>query len=194
MRDYFLAFVPIFVAVDALGTVPLFLSLTDGMTARQREDLVRQSTVTALVVALAFLAVGRLFLQWLGVTINDFLLAGGTILFIISIRDLLTYGKARVPMDTIGAVPLAVPLIVGPAVLTTSLILLNSFGLFPTLFSLVANILLCGVILRAATALLRLVGESGAHTLSKISSLLLAAIGVMLMRVGLLEILRTFKK
>ncbi|MBI4432635.1 MAG: MarC family protein [Candidatus Omnitrophica bacterium] len=194
MRNYFLAFVPIFVAVDALGTVPLFLSLTDGMSTRHREELVRQSIVTALFVALAFLAVGRLVLQWLGITINDFLVAGGAILFIISIRDLLRYGKvSAAPIETMGVVPLAVPLIVGPAVLTTSLILLNSFGIFPTLFSLVANILLCGAILRTAPALLRFLGESGAHTLSKISSLLLAAIGVMLIRVGLIEILRNIK-
>lgn len=190
LKNYFLAFVPIFVSVDSLGMLPVFMSLTHGLPKGQREKLIRQSTLTALLVAIAFLFVGKLVFLWLGITISDFLVAGGSILFIISIRDLLTYGKgSRVPDETIGVVPLAVPLIVGPAVFTTSLILLNSFGLFPTLFSIITNILLCGVILHFSSGLSRVLGKAGSHTLSKIFSLLLAAIGVMLIRLGTQQIL-----
>ena len=190
LKNYFLTFVPIFVSVDALGMLPIFMSLTHGMPKAQREKLVRTSTLTALIVAIAFLMVGRLVFMWLGITISDFLVAGGAILFIISIRDLLSYGKeGRVPDQTVGVVPLAVPLIVGPAVLTTSLILLNSFGIMPTLFSIVSNILLCGVILHFSSGLSKFLGKAGSHTLSKIFNLLLAAIGVMLIRLGLQQIL-----
>ena len=193
IKHYFLAFVPIFVAVDALGMLPVFMSLTHGMPKGQREKLIRHSTTTALLVAISFLLVGRLVLLWLGITISDFLVAGGAILFIISIRDLLSYGKdARIPDETAGVVPLAVPLIVGPAVLTTSLILLGSVGIFPTLFSLIANILLCGVVLHFSSVLSNVLGKAGSHTLSKISNLLLAAIGVMLIRRGALEIISTW--
>ena len=189
MKVYFLAFVPIFVAVDALGMLPVFMSLTNGMPKGQREKLIRHSTVTALLVALTFLFVGKLVLTWLGITINDFLVAGGAILFIISIRDLLSFGKSsKIPDETVGVVPLAVPLIVGPAVLTTSLILLNSCGIFPTLFSIVVNILLCGFILYFSTSLAKFLGEAGSHTLSKIFNLLLGAIGIMLIRRGFQEI------
>jgi len=187
---YFLAFVPIFVAVDALGMIPIFMSLTRGIPKEKKAQLIRHSILTALLVAIAFLWVGKFVFLWLGVTISDFLLAGGAILFIISIRDLLSYDqKSEVPEKTMGVVPLAVPLIVGPAVLTTSLIILNSFGVTPTLFSIVSNILLCGLILHLSDRLLKFLGETGAHTLSKISNLLLAAIAVMLMRRGLQEIL-----
>lgn len=190
IKSYFLAFVPIFVAVDSLGMLPVFMSLTHGMPKGAREDLVRQSTLTALFVSIGFLFVGKLVFLWLGITISDFLVAGGAILFIISIRDLLSYGKtSRIPDETMGVVPLAVPLIVGPAVLTTSLILLNSFGIFPTLFSIVTNILLCGLILHFSSALSRVLGKAGSHTLSKIFNLLLGAIGVMLMRLGFQQIL-----
>ena len=189
LKNYFLAFVPIFVAVDVLGMLPIFMSLTYGMANEQKEKLIHHSTMTALLVAISFLLVGKLVLLWLGITISDFLVAGGAILFILSIRDLLSYGKAaRIPDETVGVVPLAVPLIVGPAVLTTSLILLNSFGIFPTLFSIVSNILLCGVVLHFSMTLSKVLGKTGSHTLSKISSLLLAAIGVMLIRRGVLEI------
>lgn len=189
LKNYFIAFVPIFVSVDALGMLPIFMSLTHSMAKGAREKLIRHSTLTALWVAIGFLLVGKLVFLWLGITISDFLVAGGAILFILSIRDLLTYGKAsRVPDDSVGVVPLAVPLIVGPAVLTTSLILLNSVGILPTLFSIVVNILLCGIILHFSLGLSKLLGKAGSHTLSKIFNLLLAAIGVMLIRRGVEQI------
>ena len=185
-----MAFVPIFVAVDALGMLPVFLALTDGMARREKLDLIRHSTLTALCVAVAFLFVGKFVFLWLGITIDDFLVAGGAILFILSIRDLLSVNRAsHLPGETLGVVPLAVPLIVGPAVLTGSLVLLDSVGAGPTLFSIVSNVLLCGLVLSFSEKLSRLIGEGGSHTLSKVSNLLLAAIGVMLMRRGALEIL-----
>ena len=195
IRQYFLAFVPMFVAVDALGMLPIYMSLTSELKKEEKARLVFGSTVTALCVAVFFLFLGKLVFRWLGITISDFLVAGGAILFIISIRDLLSMEKRPpVPADTIGVVPLAVPLIVGPAVLTTSLILLDAYGIFPSVFSVVANIVLCGVILSAGNGLSRLLGKAGSHTLSKISNLFLGAIGVMLIRRGLLEILQEGSK
>lgn len=190
MNEYLLAFVPMFVAVDAIGMIPLFLGLTDGMSPAERRRLVARSTVTALCVSIGFLWIGKLLFAWLGITISDFLVAGGLILFVISIRDLLASGKPqRLPGETMGVVPLAVPLIAGPAVLTTSLILLNSYGPAPTLAAVVSNILLCGLVLRFASECARVLGDTGSHTLSKIASLLLGAIGVMLVRRGLAGLL-----
>ena len=190
LKNYFLAFVPIFVAVDAIGMFPIFVSLTQGLSRFERERLVRRSIFTALAVALAFLWVGNAVFGMLGITMNDFLVAGGAILFILSIRDLLSFSKPAPVSDlSLGVVPLAVPLIVGPAVLTTSLILMNTFGIWPTFFSIAANIFLCGLILQFSGLLSKLLGETGSMTLSKISNLLLAAIGVMLIRRGILGIL-----
>ena len=193
-ENYFLAFVPIFVAVDALGMLPVFMAFTHGISLEEKKRLIRSSTVTALLVAVAFLWVGRLVFLFLGITIADFLVAGGAILFIISIRDLLSFGsRPKIAEGAIGVVPLAVPLIVGPGVMTSSLILLNAYGVLPTLFSLVSNILLCGVVLQFSTRLSKILGEAGSHTVSKIANLLLGAIGVMLMRRGILEILASLK-
>ncbi len=189
LDNYFLAFVPIFVAVDALGIIPLFMSLTTGMTPYHKEALVKRSIMTALAVAILFLFVGKLVFLFLGITMNDFLVAGGAILFIISIRDLLSFGKPTPATgESAGVVPLAVPLIVGPAVLTTSLILLDTFGIYPTIFSIITNILLCGLILHFSGRISKFLGEAGSRTLSKLFSLLLGAIGVMLVRRGLFEI------
>ncbi len=193
LNNLFLAFVPIFVAVDALGMIPVFLGLTDGMKHAEKTKLIRHSVLTALFVAVTFLFIGKLVFSWLGITLNDFLIAGGAILFIISIRDLLSYNKAsRLPDQVIGVVPIAVPLMVGPAVLASALILYDTYGLVATLFSIISNILLCGLILFYSGGLSKLIGEVGSQTLSKISNLLLAAIGVMLIRRGLFEVFNFF--
>lgn len=193
LKNYCLAFVPIFVAVDALGNLPIFMSLAAGITKEKRQAIIKQSIATALFVALAFLWIGKWVFRLLGISISDFMVAGGAILFILSIRDLLSFEKGpKLPEETMGVVPLAVPLIVGPGVLTTSLILLNSFGFYPTVASLIANILLCGVVLYFSSSLSRLLGEAGSRTLSKVASLLLGAIGVMLMRRGVQELLASW--
>ncbi len=192
-KNYFLAFVPIFVAVDALGMIPVFMSLTHGMGRAEKEKLIRHSTLTALLVAIAFLWVGKAVFRLLGISIADFMVAGGAILFVISINDLLATGKkTNIPGETIGVVPLAVPLMAGPAVFASSLILADTLGVYPTLFSIVVNILLCGGVLYFSSSISKVLGEVGSHTLSKIFSLLLGAIGVMLMRRGIIEILRAF--
>ena len=175
--------------------MPFFISLTEGLKPEERKKLLITSVLTALIVAVVFLWVGRLVFQWLGVTISDFLVAGGAILFIISIRDLLSFGKpSAVPPEGVGVVPLAVPLIVGPAVLTSSLIILNAYGVLPTLFSIVVNIVLCGFILYFSQGLSRVFGRTASHTLSKISSLLLGAIGIMLVRRGIFEIVALWNR
>lgn len=189
LNNYFLSFVSIFVAVDALGIIPMYLALTDGISESHKKKLVWGSTLTALFVALSFLVLGEFAFSWLGITMGDFFIAGGIILFTVSIRDLLSEKTSNLSAQTVGVVPLAVPLMVGPAVLTTSLISLRSYGLVPTLVSLVTNIFLCGLVLDKSRLFSRVLGEAGSHTLSKIFNLLLAAIGIMLVRRGVFEII-----
>ncbi|MFH1075673.1 MAG: MarC family protein, partial [Pseudomonadota bacterium] len=97
--------------------------------------------------------------------------------------------KRRIPAKELGSVPLGTPLIVGPAVLTTSLIIIGEYGLYPTLVSVLVNVLLAGLIFSFSGILIRFLGESGSKALSKIMSLLLAAIAIMMMRKGILQIL-----
>jgi multiple antibiotic resistance protein len=186
MKTFWICFVPLFVAVDALGILPMFLTLTEGIPPPQRQRIVRQSVATAAAVALAFLAVGTGLLRLLGITVADFMVAGGILLFAISLSDLLRFEKAqrRVDPDGIGAVPIGVPLITGPAVLTTSLLLLNEHGLLATGTAVLLNVAIAGVVFSFADAIDRILGTAGAKTLSKIAGLLLAAIAVMMVRKG----------
>jgi multiple antibiotic resistance protein len=192
MTDYrtlALAFIPVFVAVDALGVLPMFITLTETAKKSQRAKIVRDSVITAAAVAVAFIFVGKNVFQFLGITVYDFMVAGGSLLFIISINDLLIADKSkRIPPDTIGAVPLGMPLIVGPAVLTTCLIVMDTYGLAPTLLSVILNILIAGLIFASSDYIMKFIGKGGAKAISKIASLFLAAIAVMMVRKGIVHI------
>ncbi|MCE5340661.1 MAG: MarC family protein [Planctomycetaceae bacterium] len=186
IKNFLLAFIPLFVAIDALGLMPVFFGLTEGMSKKQKSRIIVQSTLTAATVAVIFILVGKLLFKFLGITMEDFMIAGGAILFCISITDLINTERTRkLSADNLGSVPLGVPLLVGPAVLTTSLILVSQHGITPTILSVLANILIAAVILKQSHHLIKIFGNAGSKTMSKVMSLLLAAIAVMLIRKGI---------
>ena len=187
MKSFGLCFIPLFVAVDAIGVLPLFMNFTEGIEQSKIKNIIIQSMITALIVALAFIAVGTATLKLLGITVADFMIAGGTLLFVFSIRDILSAEKKpyEVDLESMGAVPIGVPLITGPAVLTTSMLLINEHSLVITSLAIITNILIAGAVFFMAPLINRIIGKTGSKTVSKITSLLLAAIGVMIIRRGI---------
>ena len=152
MKSFLLAFIPIFVAVDALGTLPIFISLTEEIEGKQRRRIICKSILTAALIAISFIFIGKGIFSLLGITMADFMVAGGILLLGMALMDLLTPEKTRKTIEpqTLGVVPLGTPLIAGPAVLTTLLMLVDVYGLFPTLSALLINILLAGLIFFSA--------------------------------------------
>jgi len=191
MNEFWLCFVQLFVAVDALGVLPVFIGLTEGLNPRQVRSIILQSIFTAALVAILFLLLGKALLDMLGISPPDFMIAGGSLLFVISMGNLVSDDKSRRKSDpdSVGAVPIGVPLITGPAVLTTCLLLSNQFGTELTLFATVLNIVIAGIVFRFAGPLTRFLGHAGTKTLSKIAHLLLATIGVMMIRKGIFALL-----
>jgi multiple antibiotic resistance protein len=185
--DRFLqAFIPLFVAIDPIGLAALFLGLGQGMVHQQRQRIARQATITAGGVALLFLFLGSTIFKALGITGSDFQIAGGSILFILAARD-LTHSAAepeKLPVD-FGVVPLGMPLIAGPAMITTLLLLLDTVGTRMALAGLVANLGLVVLAFAFSDWLGRVIGATGLRAISKIISMLLAAIAVSMIRQGL---------
>ena len=191
MKEFWLCFVPLFVAVDAVGVLPLFISLTEGIEPAQLKKVVVQSVITASSVALVFLVFGPVLLRFMGITVSDFMIAGGILLFAIALSDLLTGEKRHRLADhgSLGAVPIGVPLITGPGVLTTCVLLVGIHGQVMTSAAVLVNVALAGVIFAFSTPITRVIGRTGAKTLSKVASLLLAAFAVMLIRKGIAGVL-----
>jgi multiple antibiotic resistance protein len=185
MNGFWLCFLPLLVAVDAIGIVPLFISLTERLGRQRRQRIILQSVLTATAVALVFVFAGNALLRLLGITVPDFMVAGGALLFVFSLSDLITPQRASgLDADDLGAVPLGVPLLAGPAVLTTSLLLVDQYGRLATTVALVANMALAGIVLRFADILHRLLGATGTRVFQRVMLLLLAAIAVMTVRKG----------
>lgn len=191
MKNTFLAFIPIFVAVDAIGVLPIFISLSEGFARKEKISIIVHSMITAFCLAFGFILLGRWIFTLLGVTLADFMIAGGSILFCIAITDIMNpQKKRRIPAKELGVVPLGTPLIVGPAVLTTSLIIIAEYGMLATFISLFLNIVLAGGIFLFSEVVISRLGVTGAKALSKITSLLLASIAVMMIRKGIFQFIR----
>ncbi len=188
MRSFLLAFIPLFVAVDAIGTLPLYIGLVEDIDTSRRRRIIAQSVITATSVAVVFVLVGQPLLRLLGITPSDFMVAGGALLFAIALRDLLAVGKSEHTIDpeTVGAVPIGVPLITGPAVLTTCLLLAQQHHIAVLLSAVVANVLIAGTVFWFATSISVRLGAAGTRTLSKIAALLLASIAAMMVRKGII--------
>jgi len=193
MNVFWLCFVPLFVAVDAVGVLPMFLSLTDGLDQRRLRTVIIQSVLTASSVAVVFVLAGPLLLRFMGITVPDFMLAGGMLLLAISLNTLLTGEKKlqEVDVSSLGAVPIGIPLITGPAVLTTCILLANTHGKSITVLAVILNIIIAGLVFGFAGPITNRLGRTGSKAVSKVASMLLAAIAVMLMRRGIFEMIST---
>ena len=188
MNNFWLCFVPLFVAVDALGLLPVFMGLTQELPRARIRRIIGESVITAMLVALVFLFIGKGILTLLGITVADFMIAGGALLFVLSLSDLIAAEKRRIQVDQeeVGAVPLGVPLMVGPGVLTTTILLINQYGMIPTVSATIVNIVIAGMVFWMSGSINRILGRAGTRTISKLSSLILAAIGVMMVRKGIM--------
>ena len=186
-RTFWLCFVPLFIAVDAIGVLPIFISLTEGIDEKKRRTIVVMSVITAMIVGLLFLFIGEVVLRLLGITVADFMIAGGIVLFLISVSDLVTVEKPlrTAQVESMGPVPIGVPLIVGPAVLTTIMLLVREYGFLPTSVAVLTNVLIAGIVFLLSGYIIRIIGNSGSKIFSKIASLFLAAIAVMMVRKGI---------
>jgi multiple antibiotic resistance protein len=191
MEQFWHAFIPLFVALDGIGLLPVFWGLTQSLDRAERARAVREAVVTAFVVALGFLLLSGVIFTLMGLQLADVMMAGGAILLVLSLRDLLLSedapsGKSRTP----GVVPLGVPLLTGPAVLTTVLLVRDRHGWVVTLSVLLINLVFVWLILHASGWLLRRLGREGAQVISKIASVVLSAYGIMLIRHGVTLMLR----
>ncbi|HZA37969.1 MAG TPA: MarC family protein [Candidatus Baltobacteraceae bacterium] len=185
IEKFFLAFIPIFVAIDPIGLVAVFMGLGTSASREQRKRQAFLGILTALCVAIGFIFLGKLIFSALGITVADFQVAGGLILLGLAGRELLGIGPHdRGGSDEFGVVPLGLPLIAGPALLTALLILVDTVGLVFTLVSLLVNLALVAIAFYNADRFTRWMGRQGLRGVSKIIALLLAAIAVSLIRRG----------
>ncbi|MCS7048866.1 MAG: MarC family protein [Verrucomicrobiae bacterium] len=185
LENFLLAFIPLFVAVDPVGVLPLYLGISQGVEPVRRRRIAHQATITALVVAVSFMFLGKWIFRMMNITVPDFQIAGGLILLALATYDMVV-GSSPVAArgEEFGVVPLGLPLIVGPATLTTLVIVMDSVGTGYALAGLLTNLALVNLSFRFSDTIARWIGLPGLRAISKITSLLLAAIAVSMIRRG----------
>ncbi len=186
LEAFFQTFIPLFVAIDVFGILPIFAGLTQALELSERRKITLEATITALLAGVAFLFLGQSILKALDIEMYDFQIAGGILLFILAINDLISSEKKRrKPEHSLGVVPLGIPLICGPAVLTALVSLSHIHPYWIVLLSYALNMFIVFVFLWYSDTFIGLLGRSGSLALSKIVLILLAAIGIMLVRKGI---------
>lgn len=186
LQSFVMTFVPLFIVIDALGNLPFVISLSESMTKPERRKMIHVAIVTATIVGLVFLFLGQFILQVLNISVGSFAIAGGIILLVLSIKYMTT-GKMveTVKEEMVAVVPIGTPLTVGPATITTLLLLAAQFPLYMVLSSFALNMLITWAIFLSSNQIVRFMGQGGLKAVSRVFSLLLAAIAVSMVIHGL---------
>ncbi|MDA8401456.1 MAG: hypothetical protein M0Z86_00890, partial [Deltaproteobacteria bacterium] len=150
-KDIFLALIPLFVAIDIFGVLPIYLDFVKDTTLKDEKQIRKNSLITAFSVGVGFLLLGKSLFDVMGISIYDFEMAGGILLLIISINNLLSEKPklyASADKADLGVVPIGVPLIVGPGVLTTLLIITGIYGYLVVTIAFIINLLIVYIVLK----------------------------------------------
>ncbi len=196
-------FIAVFIVVDPLGIVPIYISLTADMVPARRKTTILRASIVAFIVLGVFVFTGNLILRVLGIQPGSFFIAGGVLLFIVSI-DLLfgKPGRTKVPAEGAAAsdaeredvsiFPLAIPMLAGPGTITTILLFVSQDGaggmVYPLLLASIAVALACaGVAMHLSSYFLKVLGKTGVSVIERIMGIILSGLSVQFVYDGLLK-------
>jgi multiple antibiotic resistance protein len=186
LQDFIMTFVPLFIVIDALGNLPFVISLSESMAKHERRQMIHFAIITATIVGLVFLFLGQFILKVMGISVGAFAIAGGLILLVLSIKYMTTgHMMEIVREEMVAIVPIGTPLTVGPATITTLLLLASQYPIYMVLVSFALNMLITWAIFLASEQIVRFMGRGGLKAVSRVFSLLLAAIAVSMVINGL---------
>lgn len=188
--SFIFTFVPLFIVIDAIGNLPFIISASEGMSDPQRRKLINIVTITAAVVGLVFLFLGQFILDLMDISFGSFAIAGGLILLALSVRYMITgqmveSSKEAKKEEMVAVVPIGTPLTVGPATITTLLLLVKQYPLYWVLISFALNLFIVWIVCMLGNWIASFLGQGGIKAVSRVFSLLLAAIAVSMVIKGM---------
>ena len=179
-NDIITSVIALFVVIDPIGNIPIFIAFTKKLEKAEHKTVSKTAIITAAALLLLFGVAGTQILGLFGITIFSFMIAGGTLLFIIAI-ELLTYGEWRFVSkvkEDIGVVPIAFPLLAGPGSITAVIISYQTSGFLITFLSIIIVLAITYVILRMVNPIYKVLGNRGSMIVSRVFAVIIAAIAV----------------
>ena len=196
-----LCFTSFFTSTNPLGTMPVFLTMTNGMNDHERKAIVRRATIVSFITLMVFTFSGQFLFKFFGISSNGFRIAGGFIIFKIGFDMLQArYSNAKLKeeevktyADDISITPLAIPMLCGPGAIANAIMLMDdasTLSLKGTLIGIIALVyFITFLILQASTRLVRILGETGNNVMMRLMGLILMVIAVECFVSGLKPIL-----
>ena len=192
MRDifilYFKTITTLFLVIDPVGLVPVYLAITRGMTVKARKSLLNKSIIVAFILLGLFTVAGSGILWLFGIDVHDFRIAGGLLFLLISIQIIFGDDEKQFKGSGGGVVPFATPIMVGPGVVTATIVLTGTVGVVTTLLSGIVAFIITYFILYFGREVLEVLGENVTNVITKVIGLILAAISIHYIREGVLGI------
>ena len=187
------AAIVLFIIVDPFGNIPIFIGLTEKMTETQKRKVFNTACLVGFILLLVFAFTGLEIFNIFGVSIYSFEIAGGVLLLIIAIRILISGSiqESFESPESIGAVPIAIPLLVGPGAITTTIFNLQTYEVYVTVLAVMFVIGITWFILRYLNTIYKFLGKTGSIVIARVMSLLIAAIAVQYILVGVTRFLPT---
>lgn len=183
--ELFKAVIALFIIVDPFGNIPIFVSLTENVPLNQRKKVYNTASLVGFILLLVFAFTGQEILTIFGLSIYSFEVAGGILLLIIAIRILISgFREQAESPESIGAVPIAIPLLVGPGAITTTIFNLQAYGLLIAILSVLIVLSLTWVILRRIDSVYKFLGKTGSLVIARVMALLIAAIAIQYILTG----------
>ena len=186
IADLSRAVIALFIIVDPFGNIPIFIGLTENIPDAQKKKVYNTATLVGMALLLVFAFTGQEIFSLFGLSIYSFEVAGGILLLIIAIRILITGGmheNVESP-ESLGAVPIAIPLLVGPGAITTTILDLQAYGIAIAILAVLIVLSLTWVILRYINGIYKFLGKTGSLVIARVMALLIAAIAVQYILTG----------
>jgi multiple antibiotic resistance protein len=194
VEDLVRSTIALFVVMDPIGSVPLFIAMTQKMEKQERASVTKTAVITAAILLIVFAVAGTQILSIFGVTIASFMVAGGVLLFIVAI-ELLTHGEWRFgsagAQGETGVVPLAFPLLAGPGAITAVIISFQTSGIAVTALSIAIVVGTTALILRYVDRIYKILGRRGSIIVTRVFAVFIAARAVQFVVEGAMDLFGT---
>jgi len=194
MIEFIKAFLPVFlyvfIIVDPMASIPLFLSLTKDYSEKKMKNAATKAALIAVVLALIFIFLGQKVLDLMHITLQDFKIAGGIVLILLGLESVLSFSIGREEknksnkLETI-SVLIATPMLTGPGLMTALIILTQEQGILVSISASLSALFVAWLALFNANFLRKILGQQIIEISSKVFGLLVLALGISFIKSGL---------